>query len=171
MHVNSVSSRNSNPVNSGALLSIKNVGRFNPAMSESSYELLKTFKLDSWGIKTLCEKYDVKAVFTTNWFKNHPQYRPIGPSDSYAASYAQMDLYVKKVSKNNGWIDKIKRFFEPWQKISFGEYSDIYAQSPLSNAEEKLADVVKRLTYANIKSNLQPENTKKVIIEGAFYEL
>ena len=44
-------------------------------------------------------------------------------------------------------------------------------ESALSNAEEKLADVVKRLTYANIKSNLQPENTKKVIIEGAFYEL
>ena len=170
MHVNSVSNSNTAPVNSKALLSIKNAGRFNPAMSESSYKLLKTFDLDSWGIKTLCEKYDVKAVFKTSWFQNHPQYRPIGPSDSYTASYAQVDLYVKKVAKNNGLIERIKRFFEPWQKISYGEYSDIDARRPLSNAEEKLANVVKRLTYANIKSNLQPADSKKVIIEGAFYE-
>ena len=96
MQVNSVSP-NSTAVNSKALISIKNRGYFNPAQSRSSYKLLNAFENESYGIKTLCDLYDVKAVFTTKWFKEHPLYDIDNCEWDFKGSYAQLDLIVKRI--------------------------------------------------------------------------
>lgn len=163
MRVSSVST-NSKSVNSKALLSIKNAGRFNPTQSESSYKLIESFKTRSWGIQTLCKKFDVKAVFTTLWFNSHPLYTP---ETKEKASYAQMDLFVREPLQEKGLIAKIRHYFKPWNKISYGEYSDFRARNPLSDAEEKLAFVIRNLDYATLRGNFMPEDSTDVIVDSA----
>lgn len=164
MQINSVSSNSS--VNSKALVGIKMAGRFNPGQSESSYKLLQTFKNGSWGMQTLCEKYNVKALFSTYWYDSHPLYTPEIQSGSYRASYAQIDLFVKEPCEDKGFWAKIKNSFKPWRKISYGEYSDLNAHNPLSNAEEKLAFVIKHLEYAALVGHIL-SGDKEVVTDSA----
>ena len=132
MRINSIDSTSSK--NFQALKNIKYMGRFNPETSESARIVWDTFNSNSWAIKTLLENYHVKAVFTTKWFKGHPQYTKIGNEKKYDASYAQLDLFFKEIQKKTGLIQKIKDFFTPWRKVSLGEYSKYKADKPLSEA-------------------------------------
>ena len=166
MQVNSVSP-NSTAVNSKALISIKNRGYFNPAQSRSSYKLLNAFENESYGIKTLCDLYDVKAVFTTKWFKEHPLYDIDNCEWDFKGSYAQLDLIVKRIKEYNGFWDRIKGFFEPWQKVSIGEYSDFDTDMPLADAEERLATVVRNIDYPTIKGHLDTCSPDEIMLDKA----
>lgn len=142
------------------LLSVKNLGNFTPESSESAYVVMKTFKMDSWAIKRLLEKYDVKAFFTTKWFTTHPLYRKTHDYKEPIASYAQMDLFIKdpevKEEEDGVMTDKV------WQKISVGEYSNYAPGIRLSEAELKLAFTIKKIPYHFLLSLARPLDSEEV---------
>lgn len=143
-----------NSPNFEKLLSVKNVGAFDPKCSEASYVVMKTFHQDSWAIKRLLEKYDVKAVFTNKWYTTHPLYRKTHDYREPIASYAQMDLFIKdpKVEEEADGV----MTNNVWQKISVGEYSNYAPGIRLSEAELKLAFTIKKIPYHFLLSLARP---------------
>lgn len=152
--------RKENSPNFQKLLSVTNLEKFTPESSESAYVVMKTFNNDSWAIKRLLEKYDVKAFFTTKWFTTHPLYRKTHDYEEPIASYAQMDLFVKDPNvpeePDGVMTDKV------WQKISIGEYSNYAPGIRLSEAELKLAFAIKKIPYHFMLSLARPIDSDEV---------
>lgn len=162
MRVNSVDSYKN--TNFQALKNVKYLGRFNPETSESARIVWNTFNKNSWAIQTLIENYHVKAVFSTRWFKGHPQYTKVGNETKFDASYAQVDLFFKEISKKAGLFRKIKDWFTPWRKVSLGEYSNYHADKPLSEAELKLAYTMKRIEFSKLMRFATDEKDPTVLV-------
>ena len=162
MRVNSVDSNSYKNFN--GLISTRYAGRFNPETSESARTVIETFKKNSWAMRTLFEGYDVKAVFSTKWFKGHPLYKNSERQIDYNASYAQVDLFIKKIRKERGILSKIRHNLIPWKKITIGEYSNYKADKPLSEAELKLAYTIKKIEFSKLIHSAGDVTERKAII-------
>ncbi len=140
-----------NSPNFKALVDVKYLKRFDPEKSASAYELMNNFKL-SYAIRELCDKYNVKATFMTEWYKDHPRI-PHKSSCYYIASFTSILLACTKIKPDYDLATRDPSDFYRERYYYVGMFGD----NSITESEEEMAYYLKKIPYSSILCNMTRE--------------
>ncbi len=157
------SNKRANTVSFNALKEMRYLNRFDPEKSATAYELIKAFKL-SYGIRDLIKNFDVTAFFSTEWLKKHPNF-PYKYTGDFFASKTTMLLKIDAIPPKN----KSRYKAPPAKYFGIGMYGD----NSLTGSEENIAHYLRKVTFMDIKCNLQDDPKIMIIkpLPKKFYDI